>query len=98
MRECNKKYTRLILLTAIAALIAQPAMSDIVRRSSIPEPLWGAWAVGSNDCNEKTGLVIAAQNTLTRERNARFARLAKRLVSVAHFTQREPSALRTLKL
>jgi len=50
-----------IILTACSVLITQPAMSDIVRRSSIPEPLWGKWAFDSNDCIGKKGVFIAAQ-------------------------------------
>ena len=48
------------LLTAMAVLMAQPAMSDIVRRNSIPEPLWGKWVPDTDDCSGKMGLVIAA--------------------------------------
>jgi hypothetical protein len=48
------------LLAVVAVLMAQPAMSDIVRRSSIPEPLLGRWVADGEDCNSKTGLVIAA--------------------------------------
>jgi hypothetical protein len=50
-----------IILTACSVLITQSAMYDIVRRSSIPEPLWGKWAFDSNDCIGKKGVFIAAQ-------------------------------------
>ena len=48
------------LLTAMAVLMAQPVMSDVVRRNSIPEPLWGKWVPDTDDCSGKMGLVIAA--------------------------------------
>jgi hypothetical protein len=38
----------------------QPALADIVRRTSIPEPLVGRWALGGDHCDSKTELVIAA--------------------------------------
>ena len=40
--------------------MTQPALSDIVRRSSIPEPLLGKWEADGDDCNSKMELVIAA--------------------------------------
>ena len=49
-----------ILLAALAIVMPQPALADIVRRSSIPEPLVGRWVADGDNCDSKTELVIAA--------------------------------------
>ena len=49
------------LLAFLAIFASQPAMSDIVRRSAIPEPLWGKWAANNDDCGDKSTLVISAK-------------------------------------
>ena len=49
------------LLTAMAVLMAQPAISDIVRGISIPEPLWGKRGPDTEDCGSKVRLIIVAK-------------------------------------
>ena len=49
------------LLGIFAIFVSQPAVSDVVRRSAIPEPLWGKWAADNDDCDDKSALVILAK-------------------------------------
>jgi hypothetical protein len=65
------------LLAILAIFVSQPAISDIVRRSAIPELLWGRWAANNDDCGDKSTLVISAKNTSIRESAAIFVRSAK---------------------
>jgi hypothetical protein len=49
-----------IVFVAFVVIMLQPTLADIVRRSSIPEPLVGRWVADGDDCDSKTELVIAA--------------------------------------
>ena len=48
------------LLVVFAIVMPQPMLADIVRRSSIPEPLVGRWVADGDNCDSKTELVITA--------------------------------------
>lgn len=44
---------RTTIVAAIAALASLPAFADIVRHSSVPEALWGTWAVNAEACQQE---------------------------------------------
>lgn len=49
------------LLATFVVLLSQPAISDVVRRSTLPGPLWGKWASGNDDCGNRSAIVISAK-------------------------------------
>ena len=50
------------LLAMIALGGSQPAIADIVRRSALPEPLWGTWVSNDGNCGDASPIVVSGKN------------------------------------
>ena len=50
------------LLAMIALGGSQPAIADIVRRSALPEPLWGTWVSNDGNCGDASTIVVSGKN------------------------------------
>lgn len=57
------------LLAIVFMFLPQPATSDIVRRSTLPEPVWGKWAADKDECSNKSAILISAKKYADSQNN-----------------------------
>jgi hypothetical protein len=59
------------IFAGITALLSYPAVADVVRHKTIPEPFWGSWAPSTDSCSskDKSGIVLSATSYVSPEAN-----------------------------
>jgi hypothetical protein len=58
-------------LGMLAALVSHAACADVVRHVTVPEPLRGTWATGSDNCNKAGSpvIVLSAKSYVSSDAN-----------------------------